>query len=103
MRDLGYEVGVTKATGDYGVDLTATTDRVRTAVQCKLQAKPVGSAAIQQVVAGAVVHQCTEVMVVSNEPYTKAAQELAKMHRCRLMDRPGLLGIERTMSEKLIR
>jgi len=78
---------ITIATGDYGVDLVAAKHGVRTAVQCKRQARPVGVAAIQQAVAGAAMHRCTATMVVSNHVFTRQAQRLAQIHSCELVDR----------------
>ena len=86
----GFAVTLTKTTGDFGVDLIAVKDGLRTAVQCKRQARSVGTAAIQQVVAGAVMYRCTSVMVVTNGLFTLAAQKLAKAHRVELVDRMRL-------------
>lgn len=90
MRASGYVVTMTATTGDFGVDLVAVRNGKRLAVQCKRQAKPVGSAAVQQVVAGAVMHKCTETMVVSNQLFTSAAQRLAMQHGCLLVGVTGL-------------
>jgi len=95
LRGLGYTVDVTKATGDFGVDLIAVRDGVRTAVQCKRQARAVNGSAIQQVVAGAAVHDCTATMVVSNHRYTRAAGQLADVHNCALIDRTRLARLAR--------
>lgn len=96
LRGRGYEVEFTKATGDFGVDLIATRDGVRTAVQCKRQARAVNGSAIQQVVGGAPVHDCTRTMVVSNHRYTRAAEHLAEVHRCVLVDRVQLARMARS-------
>jgi restriction system protein len=95
LRGLGYQVDITKATGDFGVDLIATKGGVRTAVQCKRQARAVNGSAIQQVVAGAAVHDCTATMVVTNHRYTRAAQHLADVHNCALIDRTRLARLAR--------
>lgn len=93
FRGLGYEVSTTKVTGDFGVDVVATKSGIRTAVQCKRQGTPVGGAAVQQVVAGAAMHNCNSTAVVSNRSFTRAAQELARVHGCRLIDRTELESI----------
>jgi hypothetical protein len=49
----------------------------------------VGVAAIQQVVAGAAMCHCTATMVVTNRPFTPAAQKLAGIHGVELVDRVG--------------
>jgi restriction system protein len=95
LRGRGYDVEFTRATGDFGVDLIAIRDGARTAVQCKRQARAVNGAAIQQVVAGAAVHDCTATMVVSNHRYTRAAEHLAEVHQCMLVDRTRLARLAR--------
>jgi restriction system protein len=95
LRGQGFDVEITRATGDFGVDLIATRDGVRTAVQCKRQSRVVNGAAIQQVVAGAAVHDCEATMVVSNHRYTKAAEQLAGVHGCVLVDRTRLARLSR--------
>ncbi len=95
LRGIGYTVELTRATGDFGVDLIATKDGVRTAVQCKRQNRVVNGSAIQQVVAGAAVHDCDTTMVVSNHRYTRAAQQLADVHGCVLIDRTRLARLSR--------
>ncbi|WP_179471968.1 restriction endonuclease [Mycolicibacterium vinylchloridicum] len=96
LRGLGFDVEITRATGDFGVDLIATRDGVRTAVQCKRQNRVVNGAAVQQVVAGAAVHECEATMVVSNHRYTRAAEQLADVHGCVLVDRTRLARLSRS-------
>ncbi|ORW48676.1 restriction endonuclease [Mycobacterium paraense] len=90
LRTVGWGVTHTASTGDYGVDLVAQKDGTRMAVQCKRQAKAVGVAAVQQVVAGARQHGCDRAVVVTNQAFTKAARQLAATHRCRLVGREQL-------------
>jgi restriction system protein len=87
LRTVGWSVTHTASTGDYGVDLIAKKAGTRMAVQCKRQAKAVGVAAVQQVVAGALHHRCNQTVVVTNQAFTKAARQLATTHRCRLVGR----------------
>ncbi len=90
LRTRGWSVVHTASTGDYGVDLIATKGGTRMAVQCKRQAKPVGVAAVQQVVSGAAHHGCHQAVVVTNQAFTKAARQLATTHRCGLVSREQL-------------
>jgi restriction system protein len=90
LRTVGWSVTHTASTGDYGVDLIAKRDGACMAVQCKRQAKAVGVAAVQQVVAGALHHRCDQTVVVTNQGFTKAARQLATTHRCRLVGREQL-------------
>jgi restriction system protein len=87
LRTVGWSVTRTASTGDYGVDLIAKRNGACMAVQCKRQAKAVGVAAVQQVVAGALQHRCNQTVVVSNRGFTKAARQLATTHCCRLVGR----------------
>jgi hypothetical protein len=86
LRHNGYLVAFTKASGDFGVDLVARRGTDVVAVQCKRRIKPVGAAAVQQVVAGAVMYQCLSTMVISNQSFTSAAVALAERHQCLLID-----------------
>jgi restriction system protein len=86
----GWQVSSTPQTGDYGVDLIAEKDGRYVAVQCKRYGKPVGVAAVQQVVAGARHHGCTRSIVVTNQEFTPAARQLAQTHRCQLIGRKVL-------------
>ena len=89
MRARGFTVKTTTATGDFGVDLIAVRSGRRMAVQCKRSCRPVGIAAVQQVVSGAAYHGCATSMVVSNQSFTKAARLLAAQHQCRLWSDKG--------------
>jgi restriction system protein len=90
LRTRGWDVTHTAGTGDYGVDLIATKEGARTAVQCKRLVKAVGVAAVQQVVSGALHHGCSQSVVVTNRSFTKAARQLATTHHCRLVGREQL-------------
>lgn len=87
LRNQGWTVKTTAVTGDFGVDLVASRESRRLAVQCKRSSSAVGVAAVQQVVAGAAHYRCTETMVVTNSYFTTAAQTLARTHRCVLIGR----------------
>ena len=57
----------------------------RLAVQCKRRSRPVGAGAVQEVVAGAPMQDCTQTMVVTNHEFTPAARKLAELHGCELV------------------
>lgn len=90
IRNMGWKVSATPATGDFGVDLIAERNEESVAIQCKRRAKPVGVSAVQQVVAGALHHRCGSSAVVSNQEFTAAAKELARTHACHLVGRSKL-------------
>ena len=84
-RTCGVPVIMTSVTGDWGVDLIVGHRPDRLAVQCKRQSRPVGAGAVQEVVAGAPMHDCTKTMVVTNHEFTPAARKLAELHGCELV------------------
>lgn len=73
----GWDARLTKASGDQGVDVLATKGPLRVVLQCKLHSRPVGNAAVQEAIAGQRFEQATHSAVVSNQPFTRAAQQLA--------------------------
>jgi restriction system protein len=90
LRRAGWQVTFTSVVGDYGVDLIGQRDGKSVAVQCKRHGKPVGVAAVQQVVSGARHHGCAKSIVISNQEFTQAAKQLALTHGCQLIGRNAL-------------
>jgi hypothetical protein len=86
LRSNGYLVFFTATTGDFGVDLVVRRGGETVAVQCKRHIKPIGSAAVQEVVVGAAMYACTSTMVVTNQSFTPAAVALADRHNCLLIE-----------------
>ena len=84
-RSSGASVIMTAVTGDFGVDLVVGRRPNRLAIQCKRQSRPVGAGAVQEVVAGAAMHDCAHTMVVTNHDFTPAARKLAEQHGCVLV------------------
>ena len=84
-RTTRAPVIMTPVTGDFGVDLIVGRRPNRLAVQCKRQSRPVGTGAVQEVVAGAAAHDCAHTMVVTNHGFTPAARKLAEVHGCVLI------------------
>ena len=96
-RSTGVSVIMTAVTGDYGVDLVVGRRPNRLAIQCKRQSRPVGSGAVQEVVAGAAMHDCAHTMVVTNHDFTPAARRLAERHGCVLVGGDGLTRLGSTI------
>ncbi|OBI75307.1 restriction endonuclease [Mycobacterium sp. E740] len=84
-RSCGAPVMMTAVTGDWGVDIIVGKRPNRLAIQCKRQSRPVGAGAVQEVVAGAPMQDCTMTMVVTNHEFTPAARKLAELHGCELV------------------
>jgi restriction system protein len=92
LRSQGYKTRMTPRSGDYGVDIVASKDGVKTAVQVKRYNKKLDQKPIREAVTGMAVRQygCTKAMVVTNSTFTKAATFLAAESGCELVDREKL-------------
>jgi restriction system protein len=97
VRSCGVPVIMTSLTGDWGVDIIVGKRPNRIAIQCKRQSRPVGTSAIQEVVAGAPMHDCVTSMVVTNHEFTPAARKLAELHGCELVGRTELPRLRSTI------
>jgi restriction system protein len=97
VRSCGVPVIMTSVTGDWGVDIIAGMRPNRLAIQCKRQSRPVGAGAVQEVVAGAPMQDCTKTMVVTNHEFTPAARKLAELHGCELVGRTELPRLRSTI------
>ena len=96
-RSCGMPVIMTSITGDWGVDVIVGKRPNRLAIQCKRQSRPVGASAVQEVVAGAPMQDCTRTMVVTNHEFTPAARKLAELHGCELVGRSELPRLRSTI------
>jgi hypothetical protein len=65
LRQHGYEVELTPASGDQGVDLVAVIFGQRVAIQAKGYSNMVGNESVQQVVAGKRFYNCTHAAVIT--------------------------------------
>ncbi|HYZ69639.1 MAG TPA: restriction endonuclease [Mycobacterium sp.] len=97
VRSCGVPVIMTSITGDWGVDIIVGRRPNRLAIQCKRQSRPVGTGAIQEVVAGAPMHDCMTSMVVTNHEFTPAARKLAQLHGCELVGGADLSRLRSTI------
>lgn len=88
---LGYEVKLTKESGDFGADLILKKDSAKIAVQAKRYKKAVGIKAVQEISASVKVYNADTAWVVTNSTYTKAASDLAKANHVKLIDRDQLV------------
>lgn len=93
FKSQGYNVKVTKATGDYGADLVLTKESEKIVVQAKRYSKNVGISAIQEITASKSYYNATRAWVVSNSFFTKSAIELAQSNGVELLDRKALINL----------
>lgn len=82
---------VTPASRDQGVDITGYFNFRKYAIQCKrYSARKVDNSAVQEVVAGRAIYDCSNAMVITNNYFTDSAIQLAKSNHVVLWDRKML-------------
>ena len=84
-------IQITKASGDFGVDILAMKDNVKYAIQCKRYSSPIGVKAIQEVIASKSMNKCHVAVVLTNNYFTNSAKELAEKNNVLLWDRNVLI------------
>lgn len=90
---LGYKVEVTQKSRDYGADLVLVdpNTKQKIIVQAKRYNKPVGSKAVQEILAAKLHYKADDAWVITNNKYTPQAELLAKENNIRLIDRDELI------------
>lgn len=90
---LGFEdVSVTPGSGDFGVDILATFQGSKVAIQCKRYSSPLGLSPVQEVFSGMSYYGCSVGAVITNTYFTDAAKTLAESTGVILLDRDSLFG-----------
>ena len=87
---LGFDVEVTKRSGDYGVDVICEKGGERIAIQAKRHSQKVNLKAVQEVVTGMKKHNCNRSMAITSNYFSPSAIELARHNNCELIDRDQL-------------
>jgi restriction system protein len=77
LRQAGWNARVTLQSRDQGVDVIAEKNGARVVLQCKLYTGPVGNKAVQEAAAGKAHERADYGIVVTNNRYTSAAEQLA--------------------------
>jgi len=91
FEKLGYKVERTKYIGDYGADLVATNNGIKTVIQAKRYKSKVGIKGVQEAVASKGYYKCDRAMVVTNNYFTNQARTLASRNKVELWDRKILV------------
>ena len=86
----GFQVSMTPASGDLGVDLVASSGGNKFAIQVKRYSDKVSRLAISDAVAGSHHYGCNKAMVITNNYFTRGAVMLARSTGCILIDRDML-------------
>lgn len=88
LKSLGYSgVEVTKSSGDQGVDVIASKDGTKYAIQCKNYSSPLNNKPIQEVTTGKAVYGCDVGVVLTNSTFNQHAVEAANATGTLLWDR----------------
>lgn len=90
----GWNVRLTKGSGDQGADIICDTNGRRLVVQCKLYSGSVGNAAVQEVIAAREFEYANSAAVVSNASYTTTARELASTARVHLLHHDEICNVK---------
>jgi restriction endonuclease Mrr len=101
----GYTVQLTKASGDYGIDLILTGKSRKIGVQAKGYSGNVGNHAVMEAHAGKDHYHCDSCVVITNSNFTKHAKRLAASVRCSLLtgaDIPDLILGSITLESRLL-
>ena len=77
LQQAGWATRTTTSTGDQGIDVIATSGKIKLVVQCKLYSNPVGNAAVQEIIAGRAFEHADFAVVVTNSTFTPSAKTLA--------------------------
>lgn len=94
LQKSGFiNVEVTRASGDQGVDVLATLDGVKYAVQCKCYSSDLGNKPVQEVYAGRAIYDCQVGSVMTNRYFTSGAKELAEATGVFLWDRDWITSL----------
>lgn len=93
----GYEVELTKASGDFGVDILASKGSALLAIQVKRYSDKVGVRAVQEVASGALHYKATQAVVITDSFFTEPAQQLAYSLRVQLVDKVSLANMWETI------
>lgn len=93
LKQAGYNVSGTPATGDQGGDLIASKDNKINVIQVKRYSGVVGNKAVQEVVAARNYYNGDVAVVVTNSSFTVSAKNLAKRNKVILINKSSLHAI----------
>jgi len=101
---LGYEVFITPRTGDRGIDVVATKENKKTAVQCKRYNKNIIPEQMVREFYGSFVDDFDDGIFVTSSAFTSAAENWAgRRKRLRLINGEELAKLMITHNPKIIR
>lgn len=86
LRERGFDVLGTPATGDQGADLIAKKDGRTIIIQAKCYQGSVGNKAVQEVISALIYYGGDEGWVITNSFFTTSAKALAQKSNVKLID-----------------
>lgn len=90
LRKQGWDVAVSRVSGDQGVDVMVRRDGVEVAIQCKRYSNPIGNKAVQEVFTGAQNEGAGHSCVIGTGGFTASAKQIAKATGVHLIDASDL-------------
>jgi restriction system protein len=91
LKNRGFSVHLTPASGDYGADLILSVQGKKIVVQAKRYRKRVGVKAVQEIASAKSHYHADECWVVTNSFFTEQAKKLASSNQVLLVDRNQLM------------
>ena len=95
FENMGYTVQTTKASGDYGADLIIEKKGKKTIIQAKCYNHTVGVKAVQEIVAARNHYNIYDAMVITNNYFSREAENLAL--------ESGVILTDRVVLEKMLK
>lgn len=95
FENMGYNVQTTKASGDYGADLIIEKKGKKTIIQAKCYNHTVGVKAVQEIVAARNHYNIYDAMVITNNYFSREAENLAL--------ESGVILTDRVVLEKMLK
>jgi predicted Mrr-cat superfamily restriction endonuclease len=101
LKSKGWNIFLTQAGADFGVDIIASKDDFKVAIQCKKHKNTIGIKAVQEVFSGSKYHDCTHAIVCSNIGYSKSAKKLAENLNVKLLHHDYLPILDGILQEEI--
>ena len=103
FENMGYNVDLTKTTGDYGADLVIEKKGKQTIIQAKCYNHTVGVKAVQEIIAARNYYKIYDAMVITNNYFSREAENLALESNVKLADRIVLEKMVRKYDVRIIK
>lgn len=92
LTQLGFhDVVVTQGSGDQGVDVLASREGLKYAIQCKCYTSNLGNTPIQEIYTGKTIYGCHVGAVMTNVRFTAGGQQAAQATGVLLWDRDWIM------------